>query len=112
MDKQETSRFIPIPQPPMKLFGLAGHLPDLDPSFLAKSIWRLNDLYGDIYQLDFIGRKVVVVSNQEYMNELCDESRFQKKIGGALQEIRAIAGDALFTANLEEPVSTLRTCAT
>ncbi|KAI9709203.1 MAG: hypothetical protein M1828_002542 [Chrysothrix sp. TS-e1954] len=97
------SERLPIPQPPMKLFGIAGNLPDLDPSFLAKSIWRLNDLYGPIYQLDFIGRKIVVVSSQEYTNELCDESRFRKKIGGALQEVRAVAGDALFTADLEEP---------
>ncbi len=37
------------------------------------------------------------------MNELCDETRFNKRVRGALEEIRAFGGDGLFTAYNEEP---------
>jgi cytochrome P450/NADPH-cytochrome P450 reductase len=40
-----------------------------------------------------------IVSSQELVNEICDEKRFCKKVGGGLTEIRAFAGDGLFTAN-------------
>lgn len=41
---------------------------------------------------------MLVVTNRELVNEVCDESRFGKFVGGALWEVRAFAGDGLFTA--------------
>jgi len=38
------------------------------------------------------------ISTQELANELCDEKRFRKFVGGPLGQVRAFAGDGLFTA--------------
>jgi cytochrome P450 / NADPH-cytochrome P450 reductase len=43
-------------------------------------------------------RENTFVSGQEIVNEICDEKRFRKIVGGPLGEIRAFAGDGLFTA--------------
>ena len=59
--------------------------------------------YGPIYQLDLSGRKLVVVSSHELVNELSDEKRFDKTVRGALKLVRRFAGDGLFTARTDEP---------
>lgn len=94
---------LPIPQPPVHWF--TGNLPELDPSFPSASIWRLADLYGPIYKLDFVTRQAVVISSHELINQACDEDHFDKSVNGGLKEARALAGDGLFTAFPEEPVS-------
>ena len=38
------------------------------------------------------------VTNQELVNEVCDESNFGKYVAGPLWEVRAFAGDGLFSA--------------
>jgi cytochrome P450/NADPH-cytochrome P450 reductase len=58
----------PIPQPPETLF--IGNLREVDPDFFPTSLHRLYKLYGDIYRLNFLGKKIVVVCNQE-TNRLC-----------------------------------------
>jgi len=88
---------VPIPQVPTHLFGLLGNLPDMDPSFQLKSIWRLADLYGPIYNLK-LHKDLVVVSSQKFVNEVCDEGRFEKVISPVLGQLRALLGDGLFTA--------------
>lgn len=93
----------PIPQPPP--YFLAGNLPEIDINNGSASLARLAQIYGPIYQLQMLGRRIVVLSSQKYVNEVCDEKRFEKKIGGALEEVRAIAKDGLFTAYPEEKVS-------
>jgi cytochrome P450/NADPH-cytochrome P450 reductase len=45
----------------------------------------------------------VVVCNQELVDFVCDESKFDKEIGKALIELRAVTGDGLFTAHTSEP---------
>ncbi|MEJ8849339.1 bifunctional cytochrome P450/NADPH--P450 reductase [Variovorax rhizosphaerae] len=90
-----------VPQPPMKL--LLGNLGELDSKAPIQSMMRLAREYGPIYKLTLAGKDVHVISSQELVNELCDESRFVKRISGPLKEIRAFAGDGLFTAyNSEE----------
>ena len=46
--------------------------------------------------------ELIVVSSHELYDELCDEKRFTKKIGPALNEVRAGAGNGLFTAHFGE----------
>lgn len=46
---------------------------------------------------------VLVVSGHELVNELSDETRFDKTIRGALGLGRRFAGDGLFTAKTQEP---------
>lgn len=90
-----------LPQPPEHLFGLLGNLPDMDPSFPIRPLWKLAELYGPIYKLR-LGQETVVVSGQKYVNEVCDEERFEKTIASVLTEVRALLGDGLFTAHQHE----------
>lgn len=91
-----------IPQPPAKL--LLGNLPDMDLDTPVQGFVRLAREYGPIYQLELPGgRRLVVVSSFELVNELCDEKRFDKKVWKPLRNVRAFAGDGLFTARTQEP---------
>jgi len=94
---------IPIPQPPPHF--LFGNLKDIDPNFLVKSLWQLAELYGPIYKLNLAGRELVVLSNHELIKEACDPTRFEKFVGPSLNEVRALAGNGLFTAHSDEKVS-------
>ncbi|KAJ3875364.1 hypothetical protein F5051DRAFT_430618 [Lentinula edodes] len=49
-----------------------------------------------IYQLN-LGRKVIFVSSYTLVNELSDDSRFRKSVGGALKETRNLIHDGIFT---------------
>lgn len=88
---------IPIPQPPSTL--LLGHFPLMNPTFPVKPIQQLAELYGGIYSLQ-LGRRLVIVSSQELVNELCDQDRFCKDINLALNELRALTKDGLFTVSV------------
>ncbi|CAF3144371.1 unnamed protein product [Rotaria socialis] len=91
----------PIPQPPARF--LLGNVNEIDPDRFLQSLQRLEKLYGSIYKLDILGNRIVVISSQEIVNMACDESKFDKKIGLALVELRAVSGDGLFTAHTSEP---------
>ena len=56
-----------------------------------------------IYRLAMRGTYLVVVSGHELVAELCDETRFDKSVSGALRKVRKFTGDGLFTANTSEP---------
>ncbi|KAF7192712.1 Bifunctional cytochrome P450/NADPH--P450 reductase [Pseudocercospora fuligena] len=91
-----------IPQPPEHLFGLLGNLPDMDPSFPFKEIWRLQSIYGEIMKMN-LDKPRLYIGTQELVNDLCDQSRFQKDINKVLVEVRALLGDGLFTSFNDEP---------
>jgi len=91
----------PIPQPPRTL--LLGNLLALGTTTPIQDMMRLAREYGPIYWLDMMGKPVVVVSGFSLVDELCDESRFDKSVKGALRRLRAFAGDGLFTAYTQEP---------
>jgi cytochrome P450/NADPH-cytochrome P450 reductase len=90
-----------VPQPPMKPF--IGNAGDLDSTAPIQSMMKLAKTYGPIYKLTIFGADMYVVSSQELVDELSDETRFQKRLHGPLKEIRAFAGDGLFTAYNSEP---------
>ena len=96
-----TPALIPIPQPEAGL--LFGHLNQIDPHQPIQGFMRLAAQLGPIYQLEIMGRRLVMVSSQELVNELSDDSRFSKRLSMALKNIRALAGDGLFTAYNDEP---------
>jgi len=103
-DKKVVKATAVIPQPPTHLLGLAGNVPDLDINNASSSFTRLAKIYGPIYQLDLFGKKIIVLSSQKYVNEVCDEERFEKVIGGVLTALRPLAKDGLFTARNDEKV--------
>ena len=96
---------VPIPQPPTHAYGFLGNLPDIDPSFAIKSLRHLSELYGPIYQLDFISERVLLISSYELAHEVFNDERFEKYVSGSLKELRSLSKDALFTAHNYEPVS-------
>jgi len=91
----------PVPQPPLK--PIVGNLTELQGACPIQSLMALARTYGPFFKLTIMDYDVHVASSQELVNELCDETRFGKRVQGALKEIRAIAGDGLFTAYGHEP---------
>lgn len=90
-----------IPQPPGKFY--LGNLLDLGATTQIQDMIKFARQYGPIYQLEFIDVPFVVASGFDLVDELCDETRFDKKISGALKQVRAFSGDGLFTAYTKEP---------
>ena len=75
-----TARLEPISHPPGHLF--VGNLFDLDANHPIESMLDLARTYGPISQIDMPGgNSRVVVSGFDLVNELCDESRFDKMLG-------------------------------
>lgn len=94
------SKLLKIPAPPHQhYFGLLGHAPDLDPALPVASYWELMDKYGPIFQLDLqMTYPRVFVGSRELVNEMADDSRFIKFTHRLHQEMRAVFGDGLFSA--------------
>lgn len=90
-----------IPQP--KSAPFLGHLGQLDPTAPVQSLMRVARQCGPIFQLEILKRRLIFVSSQALVHEVCDESRFDKCVHAALEHIRDFAGDGLFTARTEEP---------
>src|SRR3954447_2512306 len=95
-----TSAYHPIPQP--KPVPVLGNLPDLDADNGILRLMELAREHGPIYRLQLPGNEVLIVSSQELVDELCDESRFDKELSRPLREVRDFAGDGLFTAETHE----------
>lgn len=93
-----------IPKVPMKYMGLLGNLPDLDPKFLIKSFWDLAAVYGEIFQLDLHGSRVIVISSYRLIHETTSEQNYEKIVDGGKAQVRDVIGDGLFTAHNHEEV--------
>lgn len=59
---------------------------------------KLSEEYGEIFQITVLGHTIVFVGSVALAEELCDQKRFRKYVGGPIVEIRAAVHDALFTA--------------
>ncbi|KAK4038642.1 cytochrome P450 [Parachaetomium inaequale] len=86
----------PIPQPPG--VPLLGNIFDVDPSNTWWSLKTLAEKYGEIFQIKALGHRVVFVASAALAEELCDQKRFRKYVGGPVVEIRYAVHDSLFTA--------------
>ena len=53
---------------------------------------------GDIFKITVLGQQIVFVGNVALCEEICDEKRFRKFVGGPIVEIRYAVHDSLFTA--------------
>lgn len=81
-----------------------GNLLDFDLEKPVQKLMKIAQEYGPIFKLRGPdGREMIVVSSQELVNELCDQTRFDKKVHRPLQEIREFAGNGLFTADTTDP---------
>ncbi|KAK3345834.1 cytochrome P450 [Lasiosphaeria hispida] len=86
----------PIPQPPG--VPLLGNIFDVDPSNTWWSLKTLAEKYGEIFQIGVLGHKIVFIASAALAEEICDEKRFRKYVGGPIVEIRYSVHDSLFTA--------------
>jgi cytochrome P450/NADPH-cytochrome P450 reductase len=97
----ETAVKSAIPTPPGK--PVLGNMLTVDSDAPLQSLMRLTREHGPIFQLNMMGTPLVVVSGASLVEEICDESRFDKAVRGSLRRIRAAAGDGLFTSDTREP---------
>ena len=95
---ENTTQF---PQP--KTYGPLGSLPIIDKDKPLQSFMKLARELGPVFQFQFPGRIATFVSSADLAKEICDEARFDKKVGPALQKVRAFGGDGLFTSETTEP---------
>ncbi|TQV94057.1 hypothetical protein IF1G_06936 [Cordyceps javanica] len=86
----------PIPQP--KGVPLLGNLFNIKPSNTWTSLKALAEEHGEIFQIKILNKTIVFVASAALAEEICDEKRFRKFVGGPIVEIRAAVHDALFTA--------------
>jgi cytochrome P450/NADPH-cytochrome P450 reductase len=91
----------PIPHPPRT--PLLGNMLTVDGDAPVQDLMRIAREQGPIFWLDMMGTPLVVVSGAELVAELCDEKRFDKAVRGSLRRVRMLGGDALFTAETQEP---------
>lgn len=96
-----TNPLHPIPHPP-RLPGLGNAL-SIDTTRPTQHLMELARSLGPIFWLDAFGRPIIVAASHALIDELCDESRFEKSVKGALRHLRDTAGDGLFTAYSSEP---------
>ncbi|MEQ1731763.1 MAG: cytochrome P450, partial [Vicinamibacterales bacterium] len=90
-----------IPQPRVR--PIVGNGPDLDADAPVQSMVKLAQELGPIYRLTFPTGSLLILSSLEFANELGDDTRFEKKVSGALTQLRDFVGDGLFTAHTREP---------
>ena len=92
----------PIPVPPAP--PVLGHTLQIrSGGGPVQSLMQMAKEHGPIFRVNFPGRTALVVTNHELIDELCDNSRFDKYIHSNLQHTRDIAKDGLFTAHTNEP---------
>ncbi|EJD54178.1 cytochrome P450 [Auricularia subglabra TFB-10046 SS5] len=92
------ANLVPIPQPRGALPYL-GHIFVIDATTPQNSFMAWAKELGEIFSMTFVGKTFIVVNSRKLAAELCDERRFCKSVENTeLDDIRALTGDALFTA--------------
>ena len=86
----------PIPRP--SGLPILGNVFDISPSNTWASLKKLAEQHGEIFQVKVLGQTIVFAASVALAEELCDEKRFRKYVGGPIVEIRAAVHDSLFTA--------------
>lgn len=61
-------------------------------------------LSGEIFKITVFGQQIVFVGSVALCEELCDEKRFRKFVGGPIVEIRRAVHASLFTAFANEAI--------
>lgn len=97
----ESNRLAPIPKPPGS--PIVGNVLSVAASAPLQSLKQIADEQGPIFWLDMMGTPIVFVSGADLVQELCDESRFDKSVRGPLRRLRVIGGDGLFTGDTTAP---------
>lgn len=95
------NRLHPIPKPDG--YPVIGNMLTVNAETPLQSLMEICKDQGPIFWLDMMGKPIIMVSGAELTHELCDETRFDKAVRGALRRLRAIGGDGLFTGDTQAP---------
>lgn len=102
--RNQQEEFVSRPVPGPKVLPVVGTLHAMDTEAPIQGNVRLAERHGEIFAHHLPGRApLLMVSSRRLCDELCDESRFDKRVHQPLANIRSFAGDGLFTARTEEP---------
>src|SRR5919202_6532156 len=92
----------PIPQPPG--YPVVGNVFDiLGEETPIQGLMKLARQYGEIFRLRTPQGSNIVVSGFDLVDEICDETHFDKFLGPGLRAARSVGGDGLFTSWTQEP---------
>jgi cytochrome P450 / NADPH-cytochrome P450 reductase len=69
-----------------------------------ENLMRLARKYGPIFRLELPGTDRVLVSSLDLVDEVCDETRFDKLVAGGLSVLRGSKSGSLFTAETDDPM--------
>ena len=84
---------------------LIGNLLDIDSADPLGGMVRMAEEYGPIFKLDIPGGVRLLISGPDLVNEVCDDTRFDKKVSGGLANLRKGPVDTgLFTAETDDPL--------
>jgi cytochrome P450/NADPH-cytochrome P450 reductase len=68
-----------------------------------EALMKVGRELGPVFRVKALIEPTVVVWGHDLVHEVCDDSRFDKKVIGGVARARRIGGDGLFTAHTEEP---------
>ncbi|MDJ0393360.1 cytochrome P450 [Rhodococcus sp. G-MC3] len=91
-----------LPHPPRRL-PLLGDVVGAHAATPVQDSVALAARLGPIFERVVLGRRYILVSGADLAGELCDEDRFVKHVSPAIEGLRSIGGDGLFTAHTHEP---------
>jgi cytochrome P450 len=91
-----------IPHPPRRVPFL-GDVFGVNPRTPVQDTVRLGRALGPVFTRKVFGTEIVFVSDPALVAELNDETKFGKHVALGVANLRAIAGDGLFTAHDYEP---------
>src|SRR3569623_1022534 len=95
------SAFSSVPQP--RAYPFVGNAPSIDIDAPVQSMMRLAQDLGPVYRLQFPSQPALVVGEYRLVEELSDPTRFEKIVHAPLRQLRDLGGDALFTADNDDP---------
>lgn len=91
-----------VPRPRLRL-PIIGDLLVVNWTKPCQGLAREVEAHGGIIEHRIFDLRLITVASTALINEINDESRWEKSLGLVLPELRAIGGDGLFTAYNHEP---------
>ena len=91
-----------LPHRPGRL-PVIGDLIGANPRTPLQDTLRIGRRIGPIFTRKIFGFEIVFVGGVDLVTELNDETKFGKHVGMGIENLRALAGDGLFTAHTHEP---------
>ncbi|MGW4523188.1 cytochrome P450 [Amycolatopsis sp. NPDC004378] len=91
-----------IPHRPGRL-PVIGDLIGANPRTPLQDTLRIGKRIGPIFTRKIFGFEIVFAGGVDLVTQLNDETKFGKHVGMGIENLRALAGDGLFTAHTHEP---------